>query len=131
MPPIVRKHRGQKRSLPLEPSPRKDADYAGGVSYWSTQPASIDGVLGGYGNLTSIDALSSRMFLLTVAQRLSTISGSAKTSANGTPGGEVTAATVTTTTRTRALDVGAGVGRVTENVLLPLVDEVDVVEPVG
>lgn len=43
-----------------------------GLEYWERQEASIDGVLGGYGNgsLPRIDALSSRLFLLSILPHL-------------------------------------------------------------
>ena len=100
------------------PSYTYDADYAGGVEYWATQDATVDGVLGGYGNLSRIDALSSRSFLLTVCQRLSAISKASSPSRK-----------LARRQRKRALDVGSGIGRVSSSVLLPLVDSVDLVEP--
>lgn len=102
------------------PPPDTPADFSGGVQYWLTQPASLDGVLGGYGRLTQKDSLSSRMFLLTVVPRLSTASMHKPTHSTRD---------VVGIGPTRALDVGCGIGRVTANVLLPLVDEVDLVEP--
>ena len=46
-----------------------------GLAYWERQEASIDGVLGGYGNgsLPRIDALSSRLFLLSILPHLCTV----------------------------------------------------------
>lgn len=108
-------------------------DVAKGVEYWESVPATVDGVLGGFGNgtLPRVDALGSRTFLLRV---LPTLSSTAPCSYNGTPkewlehriqqrGGKGT-------TVVRALDCGAGIGRVSEHSLLPLVDEVHLVEPV-
>lgn len=99
---------------------RKPADKEGGVKYWTSRPATVDGVLGGFGTLSHADAMSSRMFLLTVAPHLSRIKG---------PGNSDGKAAATTKQKTRALDVGSGIGRVTSTVLLPLVDYVDIVEP--
>lgn len=118
-----------------EPSPSAAGNYVGGVQYWSTQPASVDGVLGGYGVLSARDALSSRIFLLTVMQGLSTVALHKRTrrtsASNGaSPPRDRQNSKGKSTPRTRALDVGSGIGRVTANVLLPLVDSVDVVEPV-
>ncbi|KAL4402100.1 N-terminal protein N-methyltransferase [Malassezia pachydermatis] len=109
-------------------------DVAKGVAYWEDVPATVDGVLGGYGNgtLPRVDALGSRTFLL---RTLPYLSATPSPAFNGVPrqwmaerleqrGGKGT-------TVTRALDCGAGVGRVTEHVLLPLVDEVHLVEPVA
>lgn len=126
------------------PKPDQDADLQGGIDYWASQAASNDGVMGGYGHLSQVDALSSRMFLLTVMQRLSTISTVAKKASskkdinsngvtnghqhvNGSSNGS---AASSARKRTRALDVASGIGRVSANTLLPLVDEVHLVEPV-
>lgn len=108
-------------------------NVAKGIEYWESVPATVDGVLGGFGNgtLPRVDAMGSRTFLLRVLPYLSSTPPCAY---NGTPkewleerieerGGR--GATVT-----RALDCGAGIGRVSEHSLLPLVDEVHLVEPV-
>ena len=113
----------------VHPSP----NVAKGVEYWEGVPATVDGVLGGYGNgtLPRVDALGSRTFLL---RTLPYLSSTPPPALNESPqmwtherirqrGGKGK-------TVTRALDCGAGVGRVTEHVLLPLVDEVHMVEPV-
>lgn len=113
----------------VHPSP----DVPKGVAYWESVPATVDGVLGGYGTgtLPRVDALGSRTFLL---HALPFLSSTPPAAYNGSPrewlakreemrGGRGA-------TYTRALDCGAGVGRVTEHTLLPLVDEVHLVEPV-
>ncbi|PPQ87967.1 hypothetical protein CVT25_001046 [Psilocybe cyanescens] len=92
-----------------------------GIEYWNTQPASLDGVLGGYGSgsLPRIDSLGSRLFLLNLFPQLSTVpSAFCPLDAPSDP------------PRTRALDVGAGIGRVTADVLLHLVSDVTILEPV-
>lgn len=55
-------------------------DLKRGLSYWERQEASVDGVLGGYGNgsLPRIDALSSRLFLLSIMPKLCTVPSSLK-----------------------------------------------------
>ncbi|KAF8910973.1 methyltransferase domain-containing protein [Gymnopilus junonius] len=92
-----------------------------GIEYWNTQPASLDGVLGGYGSgsLPRVDALGSRLFLLNLYPQLSTVPSAFR--ALDAP---------TDPPRTRALDVGAGIGRVTADVLLYLVSDVTILEPV-
>ncbi|KIK57767.1 hypothetical protein GYMLUDRAFT_172295 [Collybiopsis luxurians FD-317 M1] len=92
-----------------------------GLEYWNSQPASVDGVLGGYGtgSLPRIDALGSRQFLLYLYPELSTVPSALKL-----------LETPPKINTIRALDVGAGVGRVTSDVLLHLVDEVCLLEPV-
>ncbi|KAL5511207.1 hypothetical protein ACEPAH_4422 [Sanghuangporus vaninii] len=93
-----------------------------GIDYWTTQPATLDGVLGGFGscNLPRIDALSSRQFLLSILPELSIVPSSIR---------PLKAQRLTR--RTRALDVGAGIGRVTSTVLLHMVSDVVLVEPVS
>lgn len=65
-----------------------------------------------------LDALSSRMFLLGCAPRLSAIAP--PTSVRGVPKKR--------SSPIKALDVGAGVGRITKDVLLPFCQHVDLVE---
>ncbi|KAE9409686.1 DUF858-domain-containing protein [Gymnopus androsaceus JB14] len=93
-----------------------------GIRYWNSQPASVDGVLGrgyGTGSLPRVDALGSRLFLLHLYPELSTVPSSLKPLESPLKVGPI-----------RALDVGAGVGRVTSDVLLHLVDTVCLLEPV-
>ncbi|KAF8964050.1 AdoMet dependent proline di-methyltransferase-domain-containing protein [Flammula alnicola] len=102
---------------PVEHQP----DLQEGIEYWETQPANLDGVLGGYGSgsLPRIDALGSRLFLLNLYPQLSTVESAFRPlDAPQNP------------PRTRALDVGAGIGRVTADVLLHLVSDVVLLEPV-
>ncbi|KIK08310.1 hypothetical protein K443DRAFT_85765 [Laccaria amethystina LaAM-08-1] len=98
-----------------------DPDVVDGIEYWTTQPASNDGVLGGYGSgsLPRIDSLGSRLFLLDLYPDLSTVQSARRSLTSSNP-----------PTRTRALDVGAGIGRVTADVLLYLVSDVVLLEPV-
>ncbi|KAK4053806.1 hypothetical protein OIV83_001462 [Microbotryomycetes sp. JL201] len=106
-------------------SSSKLPDFEAGVEYWTNTAASVDGVLGGYGHGTPVprlDATSSRLLILSVLPELSTVTPPHKGS--------------TDTLRTRqrkykALDCGAGIGRVSATVLLPLFDQVDLVEPVS
>lgn len=115
------------------PTFHQEPDVDRGVSYWQGVEATVDGVLGGYGNgtLPLVDAQGSRTFLLQVLPRLSAI---APVSANEGPeawlqeriskrGGKGKSVT-------RALDCGAGVGRVSRDVLTRICDIVHIVEPV-
>jgi len=92
-----------------------------GIEYWESQPASLNGVLGGFGtgSLPRIDALGSRQLLLQLFPELCTVPSPLKPPI-------VRERSV----RFRALDVGAGIGRVTRDVLLHLVQDVVLVEPV-
>ncbi|KAK4703588.1 hypothetical protein P7C70_g2631, partial [Phenoliferia sp. Uapishka_3] len=94
-------------------------DFQHGVEYWANTPATVDGVLGGFGPATSVPRLDSamtRMLLLSLLPQLSTIAKPTPTSPKRS---------------FRALDCGAGIGRVTSTVLLPLFDRIDLVEPVS
>lgn len=100
-----------------------------GVKYWQGVPATVDGVLGGYGNgtLPIVDAQGSRAFLLDALPRLSAVApASVKQSTDDGSSGSGSS----NRQPTRALDCGAGVGRVTRDVLSRIVDVVHIVEPV-
>jgi SAM-dependent methyltransferase len=84
--------------------------YGAAISYWSSVPATVDGVLGGYGRVSPLDLTESASFLdALAAQGCSTMPGSADS---------------------RAVDCGAGVGRITGGLLMQRFARVDVVEPV-
>ncbi|KAI6005618.1 alpha-N-methyltransferase NTM1 [Pisolithus albus] len=93
-----------------------------GIDFWEKQPASLDGVLGGFGSgpLPRVDALGSRQFLLGILPELSTIPSTLRSPCMQPMPKR----------RYRALDVGAGIGRVTVDVLLRLVSDVVLLEPV-
>lgn len=78
--------------------------YKKAANYWANKPATIDGVLGGFGNLSDIDIKGSREFLEKVF------------ALENPPGTNL------------ALDCGAGIGRVTKHLLLARFDKVDLLE---
>lgn len=82
-------------------------NYNDAVKYWGSIPATVDGVLGGFGNtsLPKVDIIGSNAFL----KRL-----------DWHPTGPKI-----------GLDVGAGIGRITLNFLSKVCDQVDLVEPVS
>jgi len=84
--------------------------YDDAISYWKGVDASLDGVLGGFGSVSDADTRESRNFLQDVLGRQLVRAREA---------GE----------RTKAIDCGAGIGRVTEKLLIELFDEVDLLEP--
>ncbi|OBZ75314.1 Alpha N-terminal protein methyltransferase 1 [Grifola frondosa] len=112
-----------------------------GITYWANQPASYDGVLGkphhdttrvsetpltstrpsAQASLPRIDALGSRQFLLRLLPELSTVPSAIRPLAPSSQDA---------LRRTRVLDAGAGVGRVTGDVLLHLFSDVVLLEPV-
>lgn len=107
-------------------------DVKRGVEYWEGIEASVDGVLGGFGHVSRVESLGSRSFLLSVLPHLSYCApASANTSSFQWKKEKVKARGGKGKARTRALDCGAGVGRVTQHSLLPIFDEVHMVEPVA
>lgn len=84
--------------------------YGTAVSYWDRQEASYDGVLGGHADVSDVDVLESTRLLKRAlgAQLQAAQAGSSKLT---------------------ALDCGAGIGRVSEQLLLHFCQEVDLLEP--
>ncbi|KAA1077676.1 hypothetical protein PGT21_015787 [Puccinia graminis f. sp. tritici] len=112
-------------------------DINAGLAYWNSvaqQDITNNGVLGGFGNgsLPRVDAMGSRMFLLTIRPELSKIKPPYdQTNQPTTQSTESQKSGRTGRRYYRALDVGAGIGRVTADVLLYLFDRIDLVEPVA
>jgi len=71
-----------------------------GAHYWKNADATVDGVLGGFGHVSTVDIADSRRFLKSL---------------DGVG-------------RDRAVDLGAGIGRVVKGLLLPLFKSVDLVD---
>ncbi|KAF9949373.1 hypothetical protein BGZ72_008842 [Mortierella alpina] len=116
--------------------------YTDAEKYWDTVPATINGMLGGLGQLARPDAVSSLRFLSEFVNPPATSSASSILSP---PSESVAATTVadaaskpTSTKRLKlplpgsgpshVLDCGAGIGRVTKQVLAKAFDHVDLVE---
>jgi len=88
--------------------------FSQGVAYWDSVSATDDGVLGGFGSVSPEDLKASKMFVARVLGR------AAKVSQRQGGGSEL-----------RAIDLGAGVGRVVKGLLLSFFDHVAVAEPVS
>lgn len=85
-------------------------NYECGLRYWKSVPASISGVLGGFGEDTVIpknDITGSSTFLRKMSSRLK----------------------VPENMKKLTLDVGAGIGRVTKHLLSKISNECDLLEP--
>ncbi|XP_060519045.1 N-terminal Xaa-Pro-Lys N-methyltransferase 1-B [Cylas formicarius] len=82
----------------------EESFYKNGENYWSEVPATVDGMLGGFGHISGTDIQGSKTLLRQIF------------SSNNSPG------------RTAALDCGAGIGRITKFLLCPFFDKVDMVE---
>ncbi|KAG8988739.1 hypothetical protein FRB93_003981 [Tulasnella sp. JGI-2019a] len=105
--------------------PDQVPDLQAGLTYWENTSATLDGVLGGFGSgtLPRIDSLGSRQFLQSLLPYLCTVPSVLRPLQ--APGYR------NPSYRTRALDVGAGIGRVTSDVLLHQFDDVVMLEPVS
>lgn len=80
-------------------------NYKKASEYWAEIPATLDGILGGFGFISDIDIDGSTLFLKSILSLDNAPS----------PG--------------TALDCGAGIGRITKHLLAPLFEKVDIIEP--
>lgn len=79
--------------------------YVDAKEYWAQIPSTVDGMLGGFEKISPTDINGSKEFLRPFLKI-----GQGKTN------------------NKRALDCGAGIGRITKRLLLPMFDSVDMVE---
>ncbi|QIW97574.1 hypothetical protein AMS68_003092 [Peltaster fructicola] len=84
-------------------------DHAAAIRYWSATEATVSGVLGGFPQVSRIDLQGSSNFLAKL-RRKAGISAEHKLD--------------------RAVDCGAGIGRITDGLLCKHASVVDIVEPV-
>lgn len=86
-------------------------NYNDAIDYWSSVPASVDGVLGGFGEQTAVpkaDIVGSSTFLRKLQSRMVCPDGMEKLT----------------------IDMGAGIGRITRDLLWKVSDKCDLLEPV-
>lgn len=91
--------------------PNSLINYDDAISYWSSVPASVNGVLGGFGEQTSVpkaDIIGSSTFLRKLLARMVCPEGYEKLT----------------------IDMGAGIGRITRDLLWKYSDKCDLLEPV-
>ncbi|XP_072936504.1 alpha N-terminal protein methyltransferase 1-like [Epargyreus clarus] len=86
-------------------SNKNPINYDKSLEYWADIPATIDGVLGGFGFISNADIEGSKVFLNSIF------------SLKNPPSNNV------------ALDCGAGIGRITKHLLIRYFEKVDVIEP--
>ncbi|TID12790.1 putative coatomer subunit gamma [Venturia nashicola] len=100
------------KDMPTDPHEPADSaiDHKAALEYWSSVTADNNGVLGGYPQVSRIDLQSSSNFLSKLRRR----------STHHAPGKRLS----------RAVDCGAGIGRITKGVLWKVAEVVDIVEPV-
>lgn len=96
----------------LDIPPDTHISYNDAVKYWSSVPATVDGVLGGFGNsvIPKVDIVGSNTFL----SALKTMGEFGKVPQE----------------KRIAADIGAGIGRVSKNFLSKHCSAIDLVEPV-
>lgn len=86
-------------------------NYQDAIDYWSSVPASVNGVLGGFGEQTPVpkaDIIGSSTFLRKLQTRMACPEGQEKLT----------------------IDMGAGIGRITRDFLWKVSDRCDLLEPV-
>ncbi|KAK1976556.1 alpha-N-methyltransferase NTM1 [Colletotrichum cereale] len=91
------------------PPPDAKISAADGRSYWQGVDADVNGMLGGFPYISKVDLQGSRNFLAKLG--IGSKSGLRPVS--------------------RALEGGAGIGRITEGFLLDVAEQVDIVEPIA
>nr|KAK5440843.1 hypothetical protein LTR18_007447 [Exophiala xenobiotica] len=122
------------------------------LAYWAQISADDNGMLGGYPQISRIDIQFSRTFLRKL-QRMypgsvpglgsdgndddnDNMSGRTRGRGRGATGATTTKETTTTTTTTKkyafrhCLETGAGIGRVTFNLLAGMCERIDIIEPI-
>lgn len=105
------------------------------ITYWQSISADVDGMLGGYPQVSRIDIQFSRNFVQKL-RRLDrrptpSISTSTSTSHIASQAAQPSHQPPTNTYAFQhALEPGAGIGRVTLNLLAPLCAQIDIVEPI-
>lgn len=97
-----------------EATPDSQINHASAIAYWTNVSANVNGMLGGYPQISYIDLRGSASFLAKL-RRLKLVGN------NDTQQKLLK----------RGVDCGAGIGRVTEGFLGKVCEVVDIVEPVG
>lgn len=93
-----------------EKPPDSSISQTDALAYWNTQTSDVNGMLGGFGAISRVDLQGSRVFLNKLRRHLP----------HHDPQKPLG----------RAVDCGAGIGRITFGLLIKLATTVDVVEPV-
>ena len=97
----MREEEEKKELLPR--NCKKQSVYQDIVDYWDRQPATVDGVLGGYESINDVEIATSIKMLHSFKDLLPNLNS--------------------------ALDCGSGIGRITKNVLKPIFKNVDLLDP--
>lgn len=98
------------------PTTDSQISHTAQLDYWTSQTADVNGMLGGYPQVSRIDLQGSKNFIAKI-RRLSRTSSTPITSKPAKI--------------PLAVDIGAGIGRITSGLLLNIAEKVDIVEPVS
>lgn len=98
--------------MSVEDEPDSSIDHAAAIQYWNGVDATVNGMLGGYPHISRIDLQGSSNFVAKLRR--------SRTAGPSPPSEQLR----------RAVDCGAGIGRVTNGLLSKFAAVVDVVEPV-
>ncbi|EGP91430.1 unnamed protein product [Zymoseptoria tritici ST99CH_1A5] len=90
--------------------PDSHIDHKAAIAYWSSLPPTVDGVLGGYPQVSRVDLQGSANFFAKLRRRSKEFPAGSKLK--------------------RAADCGAGIGRITTGFLSNVAEIVDIIEPV-
>ncbi|KAL1961091.1 hypothetical protein VTO42DRAFT_4979 [Malbranchea cinnamomea] len=101
---------GIRNDLSTTPKPDSLIDHAASIKYWNSVTPDINGMLGGFPQVSNIDLRGSSAFLAKVRRLIPSLPSTGKL-----PLG---------------VDCGAGIGRVTAGFLSRVCEVVDIVEPV-
>lgn len=97
-------------SISSKAAPDSQIDRKAAIAYWSSTEPTVNGVLGGYPQVSRVDLQGSSNFLAKLRRQ----------SKQFPPGAKLQ----------RAVDCGAGIGRITAGFLINVAETVDIVEPV-
>ncbi|CUM55120.1 unnamed protein product [Debaryomyces tyrocola] len=109
--PVKSIHVSEEYSMDEGLAADSQINYNDAIDYWTGVPASVDGVLGGFGEQTAVpkaDIVGSSTFLRKLQTRMSCPDGVEKLT----------------------IDMGAGIGRITRDLLWKVSDKCDLLEPV-
>lgn len=102
--------------------------YGHAADYWKNIPATVNGMLGGYAHISTTDITHSKRFLERFLELPDKLEEKSPKQRRINPTDAVENSLTLKIKPSVALDCGAGIGRVTKNLLLPLFETVDIVE---
>ncbi|PCG92451.1 Hypothetical protein PENO1_088550 [Penicillium occitanis (nom. inval.)] len=110
-------------------TPDSNINHASSLAYWSNIPPTVNGMLGGFPQVSRIDLRGSANFLAKIRRLLQTEQDESN---KETEAGQQSGRQARKSKKLkRGVDCGAGIGRVTDGFLRNVCETVDVVEPVG